>query len=215
MSLTPLERTSLHESGHAVIASLLGCKLFFAEADSDGGGMVRHVPASTADDKIAISAAGPIAELLHAGHGAPFWAGAWDGDYKNIADHLESTSGASELTVERACSKARDLLSTNWSTVLEIASELETMGRLPGSRIEQIIRQAASTSRPAPQQRATVSQTQTARLVTGNTGTARISPSGGVFGTGQVSYPSDDRGYPMGVRTLTLVEAQALYFRGA
>ena len=126
------ETLAWHESGHAVIAAVLGCEVVTAS-------LCPPIVLARGDglDGACISLGGPCAEMLRFGYDRlnEHWANGWSGDLANARQRFDGPLG-------EAFRRADHLLRQHWGAVEAVADGLLTHGVLFGCEVEGLARAA-------------------------------------------------------------------------
>jgi hypothetical protein len=151
--LTARSTAAFHESGHVVIALVLGRKVKRVSIDDDGDGGKTDIKLGTNKRSILIALAGPYAQRRHApdsgwrsrnhtGFGS-------DADFDVVTDLIYEMFGIGEVA-ERCWAKSEalieQLVNQHWEQIERVAQALIERGVIEGAELEHLVFPARRTS---------------------------------------------------------------------
>jgi hypothetical protein len=130
--------TAVHESGHAVIAHVLGHPVLSVSLiDRLVRTRYRRGDPAAHWRELLICLAGPAAEQRYDRTNFPFWIGPYGTDLDNARRHIEACGFAEWRDDAEQC--ARILVRENWRRITRVARELQARGTLTGDELSGIM----------------------------------------------------------------------------
>jgi hypothetical protein len=128
--------TAIHESGHCVVAHVLGYEVSYAAAGGElvGGLVSNHAPPGSWDAAI-IDLAGIAAErrLLSFEQCRKLANGGWSGDLRNVRRAIP------DIDIPRAYWTAEEIVNRNWGAIERVAEELIKRGTITGPVLDTLL----------------------------------------------------------------------------